>query len=157
MCIEHRPMKPPFFGLRFGVSCKIPAGHVNSARGPDANRIEVLRYAGDPVVRSGLPEPVGGRFGVIAKTLLALAKCLLGPLAVLDIGRRPVPFDNVAQLIAQRLGAEQKPAIFTIVAPEPGFKPTSHTGLPYCAPLLQHALPVVRMKSARPASFGLVQ
>src|SRR5882757_280866 len=59
------------------------------------------------MVRSSLPEPVGGRFGIVAKALLALAKCLLGPLAVLDIGRRAVPFDNVAQLIAQRLGLEQ--------------------------------------------------
>src|SRR6202165_985498 len=117
----------------------------------------MVRYAGDKVVRSGLPEPVGGRFRIAAKALLALAKCLLGSLAVLDVGRRPVPFDNVAQLIAQRFGAEPKPAIFTIVAPEPVFKLTSHTGLPYGAPLLQHALLVGRVKSARPASFGLVQ
>src|SRR3977135_4009524 len=93
------------------------------------------------MVRSSLPEPVRGRFGIVAKALLALAKCLLGPLAVLDVGRRPVPFDNVAQLIAQRLGAVQKPAIFTIEAPEPGFKLASHAGLAYGAPLLQQALP----------------
>src|SRR5450432_801990 len=119
--------------------------------------MKVLRYLGDPVVRSGLPEPVGSGFGIIAKALLALAKCHLGPLAVLDVGGRPVPFDNVARLIAQRLGFEQKPAIFTIKAPEPSFEPASHAGLPYCAPLLQHALLVVRMKSPRPASFDLVQ
>src|SRR5258708_20458466 len=100
------------------------------------------------MVRSGLPEPVGGRFGIVAKTLLALAKCLLGPLTVLYVGRRPVPFDNVAQLVAQRLGAEQKPAIFPIEAPEPSFKPASHTGLSYCAPLLQHTHPALRLKDA---------
>src|ERR1700722_14384889 len=117
----------------------------------------MLRYADDPVVWSSLPEPVGGRFGVIAKALLALAKCNLCQLPVLDVGRRPVPLDNVAQLIAQGLGAEQKPAVFTIEAPEPSFKLASPTGLPYCAPLLQHARRVVRMKRARPASRGLVQ
>src|SRR5271167_4828045 len=95
--------------------------------------MEVLRYLGDPVVGSGLPEPVGSGFG-----------------------GRPIPFDNVARLIAQRPGFEQKPAIF-IKAPEPSFKPASHTELPYCAPLHQHALLVVRMRSPRPASFDLVQ
>ena len=30
----------------------------------------------------------------------------LGPLAVLDVGGRPVPFDNVALLIAQRHGSK---------------------------------------------------
>src|ERR1700730_8653091 len=117
----------------------------------------MVRYASDKVVRSGLPEPVGGRFRIVAKALLALAKCLLGSLAVLDVGRRPVPFDNVAQLIVQRLGAEQKPAIFPVEAPQPSFKLASHAGLPYCAPLLQHARLVVRMKSTRPPRCGLVQ
>src|SRR5437868_8418178 len=105
------------------------------------------------MVRSGLPEPIGGRFGIIAKALLTLAKRLLGPLAVLDVGRRPIPFDDVALLIAQRHGLKQKPAVFTIEAPKPSFKPAWHTGLPYCAPLHQHALLVLGVKSARPASF----
>src|SRR5207302_1948957 len=78
-------------------------------------------------------------------------------LPVLDIGGRPVPFDNVARLIAQGLGSKQKPTIFAIEAPEPSFKLAPRTGFPYCTPLLQHALLVVRMKSASPAGFGLVQ
>ena len=117
----------------------------------------MVRHADHPVVRSGLPEPVGGCFGIVAKALLALAKCRLDPLAVLDIGSRPIPFDNVASLVAHRLSLEQEPAILTIEAPEPSFKSAWHTGLPYCAPLLQHALLVVRVKSAGPASCGLVQ
>src|ERR1700730_248994 len=117
----------------------------------------MVRYAGDKVVRSGLPEPVGGRFGIIAKALLALAKRDLGQLAVLDIGSGPIPFDNAARLVAHRLGFEPEPAKSAIEAPKASFQAASPTGLPYCAPLLQHALPVVRMKSARPASFGLVQ
>src|ERR1700748_28127 len=107
------------------------------------------------MVRSVLPQPIGGRFGIVAEALLALAKRLLGPLAVLDVGRRPVPFDNVARLVAQRDGLEQKPAIFTTETPAPAFERSRHTGFPYCAPLHQHVLLVVRMKSARPADFGL--
>src|SRR5882724_12479601 len=122
MGVEHRAMQSPFFGLQLDVGCIVPASPANPAQGHDVKSQEVLRYAGDPVVRSGLPEPVGGRFGIIAKALLALAKCHLSSLAVLDVCRRPVPFDNVAQLIAQRLGAVQKPAIFTVEAPEPSFK-----------------------------------
>src|SRR5713101_2820145 len=118
----------------------------------------MFRYAGDPVVRSGLPEPVGSRFGKVTKALLALAKRNLCQLAVLDIGSRPIPFDDVAHLIAQWLVAEQKPAIFTVEAPEPCFGLASHTGDPYRAPRLQLALDVVRMNNAGPVPFqGLVQ
>src|ERR1700686_3519884 len=102
------------------------------------------------MIRSGFPEPVGCRFGIVAKALLAVTKCVLGELAVLDVGRRAVPFDNVARLIAQRHGFEQKPAIFTIEAPEPRFKAASQAGLPYRAPLYKHILLVVWMKRSRP-------
>src|SRR5258708_21246687 len=98
-----------------------------------------IRDAGEAVIRPGLPEPVGGGFGIIAKALLALAKRNFGQLAVLDISPRPVPFDNVARLIAQRLRLEQKPAIFTVETSAPRFKPASPTGLPYCPPLHPHA------------------
>src|SRR5260370_33831016 len=109
------------------------------------------------MVGSALPEPVGTGFGIIAKATLARAKGDLGPLAVLESGRRTHPFANVACLSAQRPGAEQEPAIFTIVAPEPSLKLAWPAGLPYRGPLLQHALLVVRMKGARPSRFGLVQ
>src|ERR1700743_3846936 len=114
----------------------------------------MFRYSGHPMVRSVLPQPVGGRFRIVAEALLALAKRLLGPLAVLDVGRRPVPFHNVAGFVAQRYGLEQKPAIFTIETPEPGFERARHTGFPSRAPLHQHVLLVVRIKSARPADYG---
>src|SRR6266403_1500761 len=106
MCVEHRPMQSPFFGFRFDIACNIPARHAGDTRGRDSGSIQVFRHLGDKVVRSGLPEPIGGRFGIVAKALLALAKGDLGPLAVLDVGSRPVPFDNVARLIVQRFGAE---------------------------------------------------
>src|ERR1700751_5306945 len=88
---------------------------------------------------------------VAGEVLTVAAK---GPLAVLDGGRRSIPFDNVAHIIAQRHGSKQKTAIFTIEAPQPGFKLAWHTGRPYRAQLNKHALLVVRMKSTRPADFG---
>ena len=114
-------MQPPFFGFRFKVGCKFPSVNPREMRGHQAGSVDVLRYADDSVVRSALPEPIGRRFGIVAKTLLALAKCLFGALAVLDIGRRSIPFDDVARLIPQRLGVEPKPTIFTVEAPETGF------------------------------------
>src|ERR1700684_3141714 len=113
---------------------------------------EAFSSSNIPDEAAGLAHSLGfGQFRFASPQLF------LGPLAVLNIGRRPVPFDNDACLVAQRLGLEQKPTIFAIKAPEPSFKSTSHTGLPYCAPLLQHTFLVVRMKRARPASFGLVR
>src|ERR1700676_1578143 len=117
----------------------------------------MLRYADDQVIGTGLPEPVGGRFGKVTKTLLALAKGDLGQLAVLDVGGSPVPFDDVAQFIAQRLGAVQEAVVFTVEAPEPSFELASPAGLPYRAPLLQHVLHVVRMKRAGPAGRDLIR
>src|SRR5258705_1288720 len=114
MRVVHGSMLPPFFGFRFDIVREVPASQASQARGRDANGVEMIRYAGDPVVRSCLPEPVGGRLGVIAKALLTFAKRLLRPLAVLDVGRRSVPFDNVPTLIAQRLGPKQKPPVLTI-------------------------------------------
>src|SRR5439155_21019989 len=106
MRVEHRPMQSPFFGFHFDIGSKIPTSHAEQARGRNPSSIQILRYAGDPMVRSSLPEPVGGRFSVVAKALLALAKCFLGQLEVLNVGSRPVPFNNVACVIAQRFGAE---------------------------------------------------
>jgi len=40
------------------------------------------------------------------------------PLAILDVGGRPVPFDNVALLNRTAARLETKPAIFTIEAPQ---------------------------------------
>ena len=150
-------MPSPFFGLRLDISCNIPARHGQPGPGPEANITDVFSYPGDPVVGSVLPEPIGGRFSIITKALLALAKCLFGPLAVLDVGRRSVPLNDVAGIVAQRLGLKQEPAILAIETSEPGLERASHARLPDCAPLLQHTFLVIRMKSARPASFGLIQ
>src|SRR5258708_22996089 len=62
MCVEHLPMQSPFFGFGFYIACNFPASHASCQCGRDTNRINALRYAGDPVIRSGLPEPVCCRF-----------------------------------------------------------------------------------------------
>ena len=59
---------------------------------------------------------------------------VLGPLAILDVGGRPVPFDNVALLVAQRHGSKQKPAIFTIEAPQLGKLVNRMRGSDECEP-----------------------
>ena len=82
-------MQSPFFGFRFGISCNIPARQAGEARWHEPDITDVFRYVGEPVVRTVPPDPIGGRFGIITKALLALAKGLLGPLAVLDVGGRP--------------------------------------------------------------------
>src|ERR1700682_6128343 len=38
----------------------------------------------------------------------------LGPLSVLDVGNRSIPFDDVSQLVAQRHGAAQEPTVCTV-------------------------------------------
>ncbi len=80
---------------------------------------DVLAGGHIPDEAAGLAHPLClDQFG------FASPQFLLGPLAILDVGGRPVPFDNVALLIAQRHGSKQKPAIFTIEAPQPSFKLT---------------------------------
>src|SRR5262249_5852843 len=118
MPFERRLMVPPFLGFQFDIGCKLPTLQHNQAGGGDAGGV-VFRQLRDAVVRPCLPEPVGGRFGVIAKALLAFTKRKLGSPAVLDIRRRPVPLVDLAIFVAQRLGAEQEPAIFAVEAPQP--------------------------------------
>src|ERR1700730_17448612 len=121
MCVERRPVKPPFFGPRFDVGCVIPAGQANSARGLAAGRIEVLPNTGETVVATGFPKPIGGRFSVVAKPLLALPLRLLGPFPVLDIDARSIPFDDISDHVAQRYVMDQLPAIHSISPPQSGF------------------------------------
>ncbi len=55
------------------------------------------------------------------EAFLALPQRLLSLLAVLDIGTRSVPLDNISLLIAQRHGTDQKPAIFPVSAAQTHF------------------------------------
>src|SRR5215831_18120465 len=110
------------------------------------------------MVGPGLPQPIGRGFRIIAKVLLALAKRNLDPLAVLYVSRRPVPLDDPACFIAQRLGTEQKPAILTVEAPKPCLGLAWLAGRPRPAPCLQQRRNIVRMNGAGPSPFqGLIQ
>ena len=81
----------------------------------------MFRYAGDPMVRSGLPEPIGGRFSIIAEALLALPQRHLGPFAVLDVDARSIPFDDISDLVAKRYVMDQVPAVHSTSPPHPSF------------------------------------
>src|SRR6202011_5490247 len=80
----------------------------------------------------------------------ALTQRIFGLLAVLDVGARRAPLDDVAPLIMQWLDADKGPAIFAVEAPEPRFCFSSGTPLPYGAPRCQEAFAVVGMNSAGP-------
>src|SRR5271166_2607656 len=137
MCVEQRPVRPPFFGLVIEVSGVIRVGEANLARGRDAVRIEMLRNTGETVVGTGFPKPIRGYFGVVAKPLLALAQRLLGLLPVLDIDARSIPFDDVSDLVAQRYVIDQPPAICSICPPGSGFKLERYPGRQGGAPPLR--------------------
>jgi hypothetical protein len=49
------------------------------------------------------------------------SSCRFSSLEVFDIGIRPVPQDDVALFIAQRLDPDDEPTILAVVAPMPYF------------------------------------
>src|ERR1700730_13146433 len=74
------------------------------------------------------------------------SKLHLGPLSVLDVRNRSIPFDDVSQLVAQRHGAAQEPAVFTV---SPAHAKLELGMLPSCqrrAPILSGDCHVVRME-----------
>src|ERR1700730_18510046 len=110
VCVERRPMLPPFLGFRFDIGCNVPPRQTNQARGQDAGRIGVLRQVSDLMIRAGLPQPVGGCFGIVAKALLALTQRNNGlfqlfPCRVLrgDIHVRTDEFADLAVAIEDRM------------------------------------------------------
>src|ERR1700676_4985100 len=76
----------------------------------------------------------------------------LGPLSVLDVGNRSIPFDDVSQLVAQRHGAAWEPAVFTI---SPAHAELELGMLPSCqrsAPVLSGDCYIVRMECGQYAA-----
>ena len=73
---------------------------------------------------------------------------LFDPLAVLDVGRYAIPFDDSTSLIAQRRRANQKLTIFPISTPQPHgiIVPLSQRHL--CLPLFQDCWRILRMNGA---------
>src|ERR1700681_1287576 len=74
------------------------------------------------------------------------SKQSLRPLSVLDVRNRSIPFDDVSQLVAQRHGAVQEPAVFTV---SPAHAELELGMLPSCqrrAPVLSGDCYIVRME-----------
>jgi hypothetical protein len=74
-------------------------------------------------VRVHTPEKAAGQaetLGFCEKCLIALQR-LLRPLAVVDIGVGPVPFNDIAAVVEQRVGAEQEPAVLAVIPAQSRF------------------------------------
>ena len=91
------------------------------------------------------------------RSYIAAAKRILGLLLVLNIGRRAVPSDDVRRLIAQRIGAQQEPAVFAIEPPKPSLCFTSRARLPYLVPHLWQVFQIVWMNRISPSLHRRVQ
>src|ERR1700682_5760907 len=81
----------------------------------------------------------------LEKAFLA-SKQHLGPPSVLDVSNRSIPFEDVSQLVAQRHGAVQEPAVFTV---SPAHAELELGMLPSCqrrAPVLSGDCYIVRME-----------
>ena len=82
---------------------------------------------------------------------------LLGPkgfvcaLAILDVGVDSVPFDDVAGSIAQWVGTEQEPPIFSVVATQSRFGLSRLSGSQYGLPGSSEPVQVIGMDRDRPA------
>src|SRR5712692_4333706 len=57
-----------------------------------------------------------------------LPELFFSPLAVFDVGIRAIPVDDIPLLVAQGLGAEQEPAIFSVEATHASFDLTRLPG-----------------------------
>src|SRR5882724_482126 len=58
----------------------------------------------------------------LQRPLLGGAK-RLGPLSIFDVGRRPVPLDDLAGFVAKRFDLEQEPLIDAVGTPQPRLAP----------------------------------
>src|SRR3984957_4422392 len=153
--IEGRHVKAPLFRLVLEVVSEIPSQHTYPAGGQDADFVEKLlghKVSDETVVRASLPVPIGRRFGEIAESLLALSKRILGLLLVFDVGIGAVPFYDVSELVTQRLGTAQEPAIFTIRPADAFYVLIRSPGFQGDAPPIRHCRALVRMKHVDP--FG---
>src|SRR5437763_3892051 len=74
---------------------------------------------------------------------------IFGSLSILDIGTRSIPLDDLSLLIAQRHGADQKPAIFSIGAAQAHFIFVRFPGRHVRTPLFQDSWNVFGMNGAR--------
>src|SRR5271154_288104 len=80
--IEVRHVKAPLFWLLLKVESVFPSRHACSGDGHDAERIGLIGYRDQLVVRPGLPVPIGSRLGEIAEALLAVPQRCVSLLAL---------------------------------------------------------------------------
>src|SRR5262245_33060596 len=113
MRVQGCDMVPPLLRLLFAVCREIPASQSPElvSQAPSSWHLRNMRVA---MIGAAFPQPVGCNLGVIAKALLTLAQRFLGAPAVLDVGRVTEPFDDLALLVTQRLGANEKPPEFAV-------------------------------------------
>ena len=76
VCFERRDVSAPLLGLLRDVGGEIPSHRPDPAGGIDAERGELLGDPRERVVRASLPDPIRGRLGVVAESLLALPQRL---------------------------------------------------------------------------------
>src|SRR5206468_738795 len=86
----------------------------------------------------------------LPKLPFVLADPLFGPLSVLDIDTRPIPFHDVSQLVAQRHVADQPPAILPVRPSQPCFTLHRLTLREGCAPLVHEPREVIGMNCGAP-------
>ena len=93
-----------------------------------------------------LAQPLG-----VGETVVGPPELRLGPLSVFDVGVDPVPFDDGAGLVAQRVRTEEKPPILAVVPAQSRFglsrRFRSHDALPRRRQPVQ----ILRVDGSRPA------
>src|SRR6185295_19954533 len=75
--LQQRHVRAPFLRLGLTANRDIEAAPADQRGAIHAERVQPFRDVSEGVIWPGLPEPVGGGLGVIAKPLLALAHVLL--------------------------------------------------------------------------------
>ncbi|MGY3392236.1 hypothetical protein ACVWW6_004827 [Bradyrhizobium sp. USDA 3311] len=81
MAIQHRHVRAPFLRLGVVVEGGIGAALADQRLMVHAEDPCAVGYVGEPMIRPGLPEPVGRGLGIVAEALLARARVAFGALA----------------------------------------------------------------------------
>ena len=106
--------------------------------------VVVAHQVGDEAAR--LAQSLG-----LGETVIGSPELRLGSLSVFDVGVDPVPFDDGAGLVAQRIRTEEKPPILAVVPTQSRFglsrRFRSHDALPRRRQTVQ----ILRVNGSRPA------
>ena len=94
-------------------------------------------------------------FGEIAESLLAVSKRIFGALLVFDFGIDAEPFYDFSELVTQRLGPAQEPAVFAVHPAHAFYVLVRGPSLHGDAPPIHHSCALVRVQHVDP--FGALQ